>query len=69
MTALAHGVAVFGPSIAHRIIEYFAAQTRGTTAGVFPELTDREREILDLVAQGMNNTAIARRLSSAPNHP
>jgi DNA-binding NarL/FixJ family response regulator len=66
VTSLAHGVAVFGPSIAQRIIDYFAAQTRGTNTGAFPDLTDREREILDLVAQGLNNTTIARRLFLSP---
>lgn len=64
--SLSHGVAVFGPSIAHRIIDFFAAQTRGTAAAAFPELTDREREVLDLVAQGMNNAAIARYLTLSP---
>lgn len=57
------GSGVFGPSIARRVIEFFATQR---PTGVFPELTDREREILDLIAKGLNNAAIARRLFLSP---
>jgi DNA-binding NarL/FixJ family response regulator len=32
----------------------------------FPQLTDREREVLDLVAAGLDNTAISRRLTLSP---
>lgn len=60
--AVSTGTAVFGPTIAHRVIEYFAAPRPSAAAAVFPQLTEREREILDLVAQGENNVAIARRL-------
>jgi DNA-binding NarL/FixJ family response regulator len=56
------GTAVFGPTIAQRVIEYFAQPRPSAAASVFPQLTEREREILDLVAQGENNAAIARRL-------
>jgi DNA-binding NarL/FixJ family response regulator len=35
-------------------------------AGPFPQLTDREREILDLIAGGLRNQAIAERLGLAP---
>lgn len=52
------GDAVFGPSIATRLMDYFQAAPR--TA--FPELTDREREILGLIAQGRTNTQIADQL-------
>lgn len=58
---VATGTAVFGPTIAQRVIEYFAQPGPAATP-LFPQLTNREREILDLVAQGANNTAIARRL-------
>jgi DNA-binding NarL/FixJ family response regulator len=59
IAAVAGGTAVFGPSIARRLIDYFAAQR---TAAPFPELTEREREILNLIAAGNNNTTIANRL-------
>jgi len=61
IAAVATGTAVFGPSVARRLIDYFAAH-RATTVAPFPELTEREREILGLIASGQNNTAIADRL-------
>jgi DNA-binding NarL/FixJ family response regulator len=57
--AVAQGEAIFGPAVAQRVIRYFAAPAR---AHPFPELTDREREILELIAQGCNNEAIAEQL-------
>ncbi len=64
--AVATGTAVFGPTIAQRILDYYAAPGAAPTAAVFPELTDRERQVLDLVAQGETNAVIARRLSLSP---
>jgi DNA-binding NarL/FixJ family response regulator len=52
------GEAVFGPAIARRLIDFFATSR---AAYPFPELTEREREVLDLLAQGRSNTDIARR--------
>ena len=61
--AVAAGEAVFGPRIADRVIAFFStAGLRGATATPFPQLTDREREVLDLVARGSDNMSIARRL-------
>lgn len=64
--AVGVGTAVLGPSIAQRVVDYFAANRAGTAAAVFPELMDREREVLDLIAQGVNNAAIARKLYLSP---
>jgi DNA-binding NarL/FixJ family response regulator len=60
--AVAGGDAIFGPGIARRMITYFSNLGRAGTAPLFPELTEREREILELVAQGCTNMAIAERL-------
>jgi len=64
--AVARGEAVFGPGIARRLIRYFSsppeAKPARTPRSVFPELTDREREILDLIAAGKNNQEIAGHL-------
>jgi DNA-binding NarL/FixJ family response regulator len=62
IAAVGAGTAVFGPSIARRLIDYFAAQRTVAAAAPFPDLTEREREILNLIAAGQNNTAIAERL-------
>ena len=60
--AVSRGDAIFSPAIAERLIHYFAA-LRSTGADLaFPELTEREREILHLIAQGHNNSEIAERL-------
>jgi DNA-binding NarL/FixJ family response regulator len=61
--AVAAGEAVFGPRIADRVIAFFStAGLRGAAATPFPQLSDREREVLDLVARGCDNPTIARRL-------
>jgi DNA-binding NarL/FixJ family response regulator len=60
--AVGHGEAIFGPGIARRLMGYFAAPPPTATAAIFPELTDREGEILALIAQGLGNPEIADRL-------
>jgi DNA-binding NarL/FixJ family response regulator len=60
--AVARGEAVFGPGIAQRLVQYFSSPPVRTARSVFPELTDREREILDLIAAGRNNQEIASEL-------
>ncbi|MEV0968466.1 response regulator transcription factor [Microtetraspora glauca] len=61
--SVAAGHAVFGPSVARRIIDFFAGAARAAPAAEpFPELTAREREVLDLIAAGHTNLAIARHL-------
>jgi DNA-binding NarL/FixJ family response regulator len=62
--AVASGEAIFGPSIARRLMGLFAP--RPVPQAVFPELTDREREILELIAQGRGNLEIAERLVLSP---
>jgi DNA-binding NarL/FixJ family response regulator len=65
--AVGRGEAIFSPAIAARLIEYFNAPQFTTPTLAFPELTEREREILDLIAKGHNNTEIATRLVLSPN--
>jgi DNA-binding NarL/FixJ family response regulator len=60
--AVASGEAIFAPTVAARVIEYFSAARTDRTRVPFPELTDREREVLELIAQGRNNPAIAQKL-------
>jgi DNA-binding NarL/FixJ family response regulator len=61
--SVAAGQAIFGPSVARRIVDFFAnAASLGRTADPFPELTAREREVLDLIAAGRSNSQIASTL-------
>ena len=60
--AVAEGGAVFGPAVARRMVDFFNAAASATSAASFPELTAREREILDLVARGRSNAQIAAQL-------
>lgn len=63
--SVAGGGAVFGPEIARRLIGFFGARP-AVESEAFPELTDREREILELVAQGLSNQDITERLVVSP---
>ena len=61
--AVGKGEAIFSPAIATRVLAYFASPQPAARPEIFPTLTDREREILNLIAQGHPNPSIARQLS------
>jgi DNA-binding NarL/FixJ family response regulator len=67
LRAVAGGEAHFGPEIATRLVNFFSAPKPASPEETLPELTDREREILDLIAQGHSNANIAARLFVSPN--
>ena len=56
------GEAILGPGVARRLVEYFSAPRLEAPRDAFPELTERERQVLDLIAEGQANPAIATRL-------
>ena len=55
-----------GPSVARRIIDFFAAPRQRTLEIIFPELSAREHEVLDLIAAGRSNTDVAEALFLSP---
>lgn len=57
--AVGNGEAIFSPAIATRLLDFFATPRPALLSQVFPELTEREREILHLIAQGHSNHEIA----------
>jgi len=66
ITAVHRGEAIFSPAIAQRMINYFSHLPRESVRkanDAFPELTERELEILELIAQGHSNPGIANKLS------
>jgi DNA-binding NarL/FixJ family response regulator len=62
LEAVGRGDALFGAPIAARLMNYFAVPRTQADAGLFPELTEREREVLQLIARGRSNTDIAAEL-------
>lgn len=64
--AVADGDAIFGAGVARRVMAYLSVPHPAVAPQAFPELTGREREILDLVAHGMTNQAITDQLVVSP---
>jgi len=64
--AVAAGEAHFGPEIARRLMGFFSTPRPAAPTEAFPELTTREREVLDLIAAGHNNREIAKSLYLSP---
>jgi DNA-binding NarL/FixJ family response regulator len=68
--AVANGQALFGPAIAARLMSYFQALGPERAAQLpeapFPELTERELEVLGMIARGQNNNEIAQKLVISP---
>jgi len=63
--AVVAGQAIFGPGVAAHVLGYFAAPPPPAQEP-FPQLTDRERDILDLLAEGRRTSAIAEQLFLSP---
>ena len=64
--AVGTGEAIFSPEIATRMLDFFGALRPAAFPNALPELTEREREILGLIAQGQGNVAIAKRFVLSP---
>ena len=62
--SLARGEALFGSGVSSRLLDHVTG--RRPTSRPFPELSPREEQVLDLIAGGLGNVAIASRLSIAP---
>jgi DNA-binding NarL/FixJ family response regulator len=60
--AVAQGEAIFSPTIASRVLDFFAQRHPSVVREDFPMLTSRERDVLHLIAQGRSNPAIAAQL-------
>jgi DNA-binding NarL/FixJ family response regulator len=64
--AAASGEAIFGPGVARRLVDFFARPAPSADPDAFPELTEREREILELIARGHSNAEITQALVLSP---
>lgn len=64
--AVARGEAIFGAPVALRMLRYFANVGAKGPSSPFPDLTERELEVLELIAAGHSNPVIAQRLFLSP---
>jgi DNA-binding NarL/FixJ family response regulator len=65
--AAGSGEVIFGPGIADRMMSYFRGLRARPAAEIFPDLTERERVVLGLIADGRDNGEIARELGHTVN--
>ncbi|CAN5178196.1 response regulator transcription factor [soil metagenome] len=68
LQAVAGGEAIFGPAIARRLLDYLSAPSLDVPRQAFPQLTDREVDVLNLLAQGLDNATLATRLGLSPKN-
>jgi DNA-binding NarL/FixJ family response regulator len=66
ITTVARGGVIFSPGIAHKVLQYLSAPPPNVPKQAFDELTNRERDVLDLIARGYTNAEIAERLGLSP---
>ncbi|HET6815679.1 MAG TPA: response regulator transcription factor [Mycobacteriales bacterium] len=66
LESVARGDAVFGPAVATRVLSYLTRPLSARDPVLFPELSEREREVLELIARGKSNSDIARELVVSP---
>jgi DNA-binding NarL/FixJ family response regulator len=64
--AVIHGEAIFSSKVADRLIGFISNKKENGASVILPELTDREREVLDWMAKGLTNTAISEKLFLSP---
>lgn len=64
--SVGHGEAIFSPSVAKKVIDYFSSARHTVLMDAFPDLTKREFELLTMLTQGLSNSEIAERLALSP---